>query len=158
MRELAATHRLERMRRLRMLEEQNAWKREAGFDRIETAAEMDAQRLRTSFDLEHFYTKLYNPRWFHTPEKHTFEMRVDVERLRMETVLSQPPPLPRSDSSPRRSPAVGTGSDELGVSRAESQSTARKYIFPLQASVDGFFTSATQARIRNIFCFNQTSG
>ena len=42
-RELAATHRLEQMRRLLMLEEQKAWKREAGFDYIETAAEMDAR-------------------------------------------------------------------------------------------------------------------
>ena len=33
------------MRRLRMLEEQEAWKREAGFDRIEIIAEMHAQRL-----------------------------------------------------------------------------------------------------------------
>ena len=33
-RELAATHRLGQMRRLRMLEEQTAWKREAGFDHI----------------------------------------------------------------------------------------------------------------------------
>ena len=32
MRELAATHRLERMRRLRMLKKQKSWKREAGFD------------------------------------------------------------------------------------------------------------------------------
>ena len=47
-RELAATHRLGQMRRLRMLEEQKAWKREAGFDRIDTAAKMDAQRFRTN--------------------------------------------------------------------------------------------------------------
>ena len=40
-RELTATHRLGRMRRLRMLEEQNGWNREAGFDRIEITAEMD---------------------------------------------------------------------------------------------------------------------
>ena len=33
-RELAATHRLGQMRRLLMLEEQNAWKRKAGFDYI----------------------------------------------------------------------------------------------------------------------------
>ena len=31
-RELAATHRLGKMRRLRMLEEHKAWKREPGFD------------------------------------------------------------------------------------------------------------------------------
>ena len=46
-RELAATHRLERMRRLRMLEEQEAWKREPGFDRVEIIAQMDTQFFRT---------------------------------------------------------------------------------------------------------------
>ena len=51
-RELVATHRLEKMHRLRMLEEQKAWKREAGFDIIiEVTAEMDEQRLRPGFDL-----------------------------------------------------------------------------------------------------------
>ena len=48
-REVAATHRLGQMRRLLMLEEQKAWKREAGFDYIETAAEMDARRSRSNF-------------------------------------------------------------------------------------------------------------
>ena len=57
-RELAATHRLGRMRRLRMPEEQKAWNREAGFDRIEITAEMDAQRFRTDLNLEPFYMKL----------------------------------------------------------------------------------------------------
>ena len=37
-RELAAMHRLERMRRLQMLEEQKGLKRGAGFDRIEITA------------------------------------------------------------------------------------------------------------------------
>ena len=46
--ELASTHRLGKMRRLRMLEGQRAWKREASFDRIDTAAEVNAQRFRTS--------------------------------------------------------------------------------------------------------------
>ena len=45
---------------------------------------MDAQGFRTSLDLKPFYRKLYNPRWPHTPEEHTLEMKVDVERLRME--------------------------------------------------------------------------
>ena len=45
--ELAATHRLEQMRRLLMHEKHKAWKREFGFDRIETAAEMDEKRSRT---------------------------------------------------------------------------------------------------------------
>ena len=61
-RELAATNRLEEMLCLPILEEQEAWKREAGFDRIEITAEMDAQCLRTGFDSEPFYNKLYNPR------------------------------------------------------------------------------------------------
>ena len=45
--ELAATHRLGQMRRLLMNEKHKAWKREFGFDRIETAAEMDEKRFRT---------------------------------------------------------------------------------------------------------------
>ena len=79
-RELAATHRLGQMRRLQMLEEQKAWKQEAGFDRIDTAAEMDAQRFRTSLVSEPFYNKLFNPRWPHTPAEFTLEMKFDVER------------------------------------------------------------------------------
>ena len=49
-RRLAVTHRLGRMRRLRMFKEKKAWKREADFDRIGTTAEMDAERLRAGFD------------------------------------------------------------------------------------------------------------
>ena len=79
-RELAATLRLGKMRRLRMLEEQKGWKREAGFDRIEITAEMDEQRLRTGFDSQSFYIKLYNPRWPHTPAEHALELSIDVER------------------------------------------------------------------------------
>ena len=60
--ELAATHRLERMRRLWMLEEQKAWTQEANFDPFEITAEMDAERIYIGFDSQPFYTKLYNPR------------------------------------------------------------------------------------------------
>ena len=83
-RELAATHRLGKMRRLRMLEEQKAWKREVDFDRIETAAEMDAQRFRTNLVSEPFYSKMCNPRWphAHNPDEFTLEMRVEVERFK----------------------------------------------------------------------------
>ena len=42
---LAATHRPGPMRRLLMLKEQKAWKRQVGFNRIATAAEMNAQRF-----------------------------------------------------------------------------------------------------------------
>ena len=115
---------------------------------------MDAQRFRTSIDSESLYRKLYNPRWSHTREEHTLEMKIDFERLRMEVVLSQPAPPPQCDSSPRRlpavdtgsdepgtprrSPAIGTGPDEPGVSRAESWSTERDDFFSLRASVEFF--------------------
>ena len=60
-RELVSTHRLERMHRLRMLEGQEAWKREADFARIKVLAEMHAQRLHVSFDSQPLYTGLYKP-------------------------------------------------------------------------------------------------
>ena len=88
-------HRLGQMRRSRMLEEQKAWKREADFDCIDTAAEMDARRSRTSLVSEpFFYSKMSNPRWPHIHDEFILEMRVDVERLRMEIVLPQPEPPP----------------------------------------------------------------
>ena len=71
----------------------------------------------------------------------------------MEIVLSQPAPRPRCNLSPRRLPAVdtgseepgtpqllpaiGTGLDEPGALRAET-STDTEEIVTLQASVDGF--------------------
>ena len=137
-RELAVTHRLERLRRLRMLEEQKAWKRETGFDRIEIIVEMREQHFLAGFRLEPLNSKLYNPRWPHIPEEHTLEMRVDVERLRMETVLLQLARPPQCDSSSRRLPTVNTGSEEPAPPRAETQPTERETKFPLQANVDGF--------------------
>ena len=137
-----------------MLEQQKAWKRVAGFDKIKTTVKMDAECLCTFLDSEPLYTKLYNPRWPQTPEEHTLQMRVDVERLRMKIVLSQSAPPSQCGSSPRRLPAVDTGSDEPrtprrlpvigteldepGVSRAESRSTEREVFFPIQTSVDRF--------------------
>ena len=140
-RELAAPHRLGQMCPLRMSEEQKAWKREVGFDYIETAAEMYARRSRSNFVSETFFCRnMFNPRRPHTPDEFVLKMRVDVERLKMEIVLSQPAPRPQCDPSPRRlpavdtgseesgtprrSPVIGTGSDELVVSRA--QTTERK--------------------------------
>ena len=80
-RELAATHRLGQIRCLLMLEEQKAYKREFGFDRIETAAEIDEKRFRTSLVSDpFFYRNMFNPRRAHTPDEFTLEMKVDVER------------------------------------------------------------------------------
>ena len=141
-RELAAMHRLGKMCRLLMLEEQKTWKREVGFDRIGTAAEMDEKRFRTSLVLDpFFYRNMSNPRRPYTPDEFTLEMRVCVERLRLDIILSQPAPRPQCDPSPRRLPAVdteseepgtlrrssanGTGSDKPGVSRAQTTRSSR---------------------------------
>ena len=82
-RELAATHRLGQMRRLLMLEEHKTWKRKFSFGRIETAAEMDENRYRTSTSPipdPFFYRNMVIPRHPHTPDKFTLEMKVDIER------------------------------------------------------------------------------
>ena len=108
--ELAATHRLGQMRRLLMHEEHKAWKREFGFDRIETAAEMDEKRSRTSTSPvpnPFFYRNMVIPKHPYTPDEFTLEMKVDVEGLRMEIILSQPASS-QCDPSPRRA-AVDTG-------------------------------------------------
>ena len=66
-RELAATHPLGQMLHLRMLEEQRAWKREAGSDYIETAAEMDARRSRINLVSEPFFYRNMLIRDAHIP-------------------------------------------------------------------------------------------
>ena len=83
-RELAATHRLEQMRRLLMLKEHKTWKREFGFDYIEIEAEMDA---RCSNSRTFFYRNMINSKRPHTPDEFTLEIKVDVELLRMEVIL-----------------------------------------------------------------------
>ena len=91
--ELAATHRLRQIRRLLMHEKHKAWKREFGFDRIETAAAMDEKRSRTSTSPvpnPFFYRNMVIPRHPNTPDEFTLEMKVDVEGLRTEIILSQP--------------------------------------------------------------------
>ena len=119
-----------------MLEEKKAWKREAGFDRTETTAEMDAERLRAGFDPQPFYTELYNPRWPHTPEEYTLEIIIDVERLKVEILLLQPSPPPQCDSPRRRSSLR----DQMNPEYRELRVSQRrgKEFFLFQASVDGF--------------------
>ena len=113
---LAATHRLGQMRSLLMHERHKVWKREFGFDRIEMAAEMDGKRSRTSTSPvpnPFFYRNMVIPEHPHTPEEFNLQMKVDVEGLRMEIILSQPSPS-ECDTSPRRT-AVDTGSEEPGT-------------------------------------------
>ena len=114
--ELAATHRLGQMRRLLMHEKHKTWKREFGFGCIETATEMDEKRSRTSTSPvpDPFSCRnMVIPRRPHTPDEFTLEMKVDVEGLRMEIILSQPA-SPQCDPLPRRA-AVDTGSEEPGT-------------------------------------------
>ena len=89
---------------------------------------MDENRSRTSTSPvpDPFYRNMVIPSRPHTPDEFTLEMKVDVEGLRMEIILSQPAssqcdPSPRRDAvdtgseepgTPPRSPAIGTGSEE----------------------------------------------
>ena len=173
----AATHRLGQMRCLLMHEKHKAWKREFGFDRIETAAEMDEKRSRTSnspVPNPFFYRNMVIPSHPHTPDEFTLEMKVDVEGLRMEIILSQPAssqcdPSPRraavdtgsaEPGTPQQSPAISTGPVEPGTppqshgistgSPGASQAATQmeEEIFPFKSSMDGSlnqnFTSTEQ--------------
>ena len=149
---LTATHRLGQMCSLLMHEKHKVWKREFGFDRIETAAEMDEKRSRTStspVSNPFFYRNMVIPGPPHTPEEFNLQMKVDVEGLRMEIILSQPP-LSECDPSPRRA-AVDTGSEEPGTPpqspaittgsgpEASQAETKMEEIFP--TGMDGFLRS-----------------
>ena len=73
-----------------MLEKQVAWRRESDFDRINTIAEMHEilRVLQAGFDLEPFYTGIYNARRPPTPEEFTLDLKARVKSLRMEFLLS----------------------------------------------------------------------
>ena len=66
-RELAAMHRLGQMRRSLMLEEQKVRKREFGFDRIETAAEMGGKKIAPASFQTRSSTGIYRIRGAHIP-------------------------------------------------------------------------------------------
>ena len=131
-------------------------KTEFGFDRIETDIEMDEKRSRTSTSPvpdPFFYRNMVIPRHPHTPDEFTLEMKVDVEGLRMETILSQPASS-QCDLSPRRA-AVDTGSEEPGESRRSpaigtgsgprvsqfETSTEKEGLFPVETSINVFLNS-----------------
>ena len=140
-RKLAATHMLEKMRRVQTIEKQPAWKREGGFDRIETMAEVHAETLRrmhAGYGPEPYYTGLFNPRRTHTPEEFTLDLKVEVESLRMEVLLSKPLPPPIYNLPPRRSSAAGTELNEPGEQHPEMQQTEQGGNLPFQAGGDGF--------------------
>ena len=120
---------------------------------------MHEPRHHVGFDSEPLCIGLYNPRWPYTSEEYTVEISVDIELLRLETLLfSQFTPPPEFDSSSQRSPAVGAGSDGPEVPRAETQRTAKKGSFPVQARVhDVLHVSCTSRNRRLLFRFKQTS-
>ena len=173
----AATHRLGQMRSLLMHEKHKVWKREFGFDGIETAAVMDEKRSRTSTSPvpnPFFYRNMVISSHPHTPDEFALEMKVDVEGLRMEIILSQPASS-HCDPSPRRA-AVDTGSEEPGTPQqppaistepvepgtppqspairtgspgaSQAATQMEEEISPFEASMDGFlnqnFTSTEQ--------------
>ena len=84
---------------------------------------------------------MLNPSYTHNPDEFTLKMKVGVERLLTEIILSQPVVDTRSEEPGTllRPPTIGTGSDEPGVSR--TQSMEKEEIFPLETSIDGFLHS-----------------
>ena len=141
---LAATHRLGQMRSLLMHERHKVWKREFGFDRIEMATEMDEKRsrIRTSPLPNPFFDRsMVIPDHPHTPEAFSLQMKMDVEGLGVEIILSQPP-LSECDTSPRRA-AVDTGSEEPGTPpqppAISTGSGPVGFFFSFKASRDMFF-------------------
>ena len=164
-----------------MREKHKAWKREFGFDRIETATELDEKRSRTSTSpvpTPFFYRNMVIFRRPHTPDEFTLEIKVDVEGLRMETILSQPAsskcdPSPRraavdtgseEPGTPQQSPGISTGSEEPGtplqspVIGTESEEPGVLRV-PFETSVNGFLHSNFIARSRSLRCFtSKTSG
>ena len=81
------------MRSLLMHEKHKVWKREFGYDRIETAAEMDEKRSRTSTrpaSNPFFYRNMVIPEHPHTPEEFNLQMEVDVEGLDGNHSLASP--------------------------------------------------------------------
>ena len=126
-----------------------------GFDKIEIIADRHEETLRRmcgGFDPVPLYTGLYNPRRPPTSEELTLDLKVGVESLRMELLLSQllsPQLLPRQSAALKSSSAC-TGLQGLEELHLEMQQTA----------VHGFLhADYTRSRSRGeISRFKQTPG
>ena len=167
-----ATHRLGQMRCLLMHEKHKAWKREFGFDRIETAAEMDEKRSRTSTSPvpnPFFYRNMVIPRHPHTPDEFTLEMKVDVEGLRMEIIPCNPrrhsvihrrdaPRSIRGQRNPERRRNRPPSVRGRGLGHRVPKRKWRKKFSPLKPVWVVFCVQFSQAWSRSVFCDNQTSG
>ena len=125
---------------------------------------MDEKRFCTSLVSDPlFYGIMSNSRRPHTPDEFTFEMKVNVERLRMEIIPSQPARRARSIRG-QRNPERCDGRSRFVRGRAnpeyrELRHQRRRKKFSLSKQVWMFFCTPTlQARSsRSVFCFNQTS-
>ena len=152
---LAATHRLEQMRSLLMHERHKVWKREFGYDRIETAAEMDEKRSCAStspVSNPFLYGNMVIPEHPHTPEEFHLQMKVDVEGFRMEIILSQ-----ASSSECDTSPQLVRGQDPR---HSKQKRKCTEEFSRLKKGWMVFWIKMSQARSRrSLRCFvNKTSG
>ena len=116
---------------------------------------MNEKRSRTSTSPvlnPFFYRNMVIPEHPHTPEEFNLKMKVNVEGLRMEIILSQPlssecdPPPRRAavdkgseePGTPTQSPAI---SSESGPEAPEAETQMKGGIFSFEASTDGFLRS-----------------
>ena len=151
------------MRSLLLHERHKVWKREFGYDRLETAAEMDEKRSRISTSAvtnPFFYRSMVIPNHPHTPEEFSLQMKVDVEGLRMEIILSHP----RRQSAIHRRDAPRSLRGQRNPERRRSRlrlvrgQDPREKFSLLKPVGMCFCVQNAQARRRSIFCckFNQT--
>ena len=123
---------------------------------------MDEKRFRISTSPvpnPFFYRNMVIPDHPHTPEEFSLQMKVGVEGLRMEIILSQPPSS-ECDTSPRRA-AVDTGSEKPGTppqSPAISTGSGPEgEMISFEASRDGFLRSNC-TRIEQKYILVQSRG
>ena len=125
---------------------------------------MNEKHFRTSLVSDpFFYGIMSNSRCPHTPDEFTFEMKVNVERLRREIIPSQPARRARSIRG-QRNPERCDDRPRFVRGRAnpeyrELRHQRRRKKFSLSRPVWMFSCTPTlQARSsRSVFCFNQTS-
>ena len=127
-----------------MHERHKVWKREFGYDRIETVAEMDEKRSRAStspVSNPFLNRNMAIPEHPYTPEEFHLQMKVDVEGLRMEIILSQPSSSECDTSTgseepgtPTQSPAISKGS---GPEAQQAETQMHGGIFSFEERMDG---------------------
>ena len=117
-REIAASHRLEQMYHLRLLEKVSVWRRNDGFDRNEVLAERQGRTQRHVYSVdgsEHCGIKVYfEPRRPPTSQKLITIMWTEMNQLRQEILPPQPP---HHNLPPQRSPTRSLPQQPCSVPR-----------------------------------------